>query len=252
MSGWNGRTFDLGRMSVRELLVAYATHRAIHAYAAIVLLSAALAVAWSQDGWRTAASAAAVLALYPFVEYGLHRFLLHGRFLYKSRWTAALWKRIHFDHHQDPHDLGVLFGSLATTLPLVGAVALPVGLAIDGPAGGAAAVACAATLLCVYEFCHCLQHLKVKPRNRFLLRIKQRHLAHHFHDERSNFGITTNLVDRLAGTLADGGRGRPRSPTVFDLGYDAQEAARYPWVADLTGSPPRDRPPGPREEAVSP
>ena len=39
---------------------------------------------------------------YPLVWYLLHRFVLHGSFLYRSRWTAALWKRIHFDHHRDP------------------------------------------------------------------------------------------------------------------------------------------------------
>ena len=34
-----------------------------------------------------------------------------------------------------------------------------------------------------------------------------------------------------------GGRGG------LNLGYDRAEAARYPFVAELTGSPPRDRPP---------
>ena len=38
-------------------------------------------------------------------------YVLHGRYLYRSSWTAALWKRIHYDHHQDPNDLHVLFGS---------------------------------------------------------------------------------------------------------------------------------------------
>lgn len=251
MAGWKRRTTDLGRMSLRDLLRAYFAHPAIQVYAALALAGTAAALAWTEQGGRTALAALAVVALYPFVEYGLHRFVLHGRFLYKSRLTAALWKRIHFDHHQDPHRLEVLFGSLATTLPLLLAIALPVGGLIDGIAGAAAALAAATVLMGVYEFCHCVQHLNVKPKNRFLLRIKQRHLAHHFHDETSNFGITTALVDRLAGSLSAGTRDRPHSPTVFNLGYDAEEARRYPWVAELTGAPPRDRPPGPGEEAVS-
>ncbi len=251
MAGWSGRTYDLGRMSLRDLLVAYATYPAIQVYAAIGVLGAALAVAWTENGGRTALAALLMVVLYPFVEYCLHRFILHGRFLYKSRLTAALWKRIHFDHHQDPHKLEVLFGSLANTLPLILAIALPLGWAVDGRAGAAAALASATVLMCIYEFCHCMQHLNVKPKNRLLLRIKQLHLAHHFHDENSNYGITTFLVDLLAGTFSGDTQSRPRSPTVFNLGYDAAEAQRYPWVADLTGAPPRDRPPGPREEAVS-
>lgn len=249
--GWRGRTYDLGRMGLRDLLAAYATYPAIQAYALIAVAGTILAVAWSERAGPTVLAALAMVVLYPFVEYGLHRFILHGRFLYKSRLTAGLWKRIHFDHHQDPHKLEVLFGSLANTLPLILALALPVGWAIGGAAGSAAALACATVLMCVYEFCHCVQHLNIKPKSRFLLRIKQLHLAHHFHDETSNFGITTPVVDLLAGSFSGGVQDRPRSRTVFNLGYDAEEARRYPWVADLTGAPPRDRPPGPREEAVS-
>ncbi|MFC5307047.1 sterol desaturase family protein [Azospirillum picis] len=246
-TGWHGRTYDLGRMSARDLVAAYVTYPAIQVYAAIAVIAGAAAALWSVAPGRTMLAALAIVLLYPFVEYGLHRFILHGRFLYRSRWTAALWKRIHFDHHQDPHDLGVLFGSLANTLPLLLVIALPVGFAIDGRAGAAAALASATTLMCIYELCHCMQHLNVKPKNRLLLRIKQLHLAHHFHDENSNFGITTFLVDKLAGSFEAEPRNRQRSPTVFNLGYDVEEAKRYPWVAELTGSPPRDRPPGARE-----
>jgi len=251
-TGWKGRTYDLGRMSFRDLLVAYATYPAIQVYAAMALVAAALAVLWTERGARTALAALAMVLLYPLVEYGLHRYVLHARILYKSRLTAALWKRIHFDHHQDPHRLEVLFGSLANTLPLILALALPIGWAVDGLAGAAAALASATTLMCLYEFCHCMQHLNVKPKNGFLLRIKQRHLAHHFHDETSNFGITTPLIDQLAGTLSNETRSRPRSPTVFNLGYDVEEAKRYPWVAELTGTPPRERPPALREEENRP
>lgn len=251
MAGWKGRTYDLGRMNLRELLMAYATYPAIQIYAVIAAACTAFAVAWAERGGPTALAALTMVAFYPLVEYGLHRFILHGRFLYKSRLTAGLWKRIHFDHHQDPHNLEVLFGSLTNTLPLILAIAFPVGWIIDGAAGAAAAIACTATLMCIYEFCHCMQHLNVKPKNRFLLRIKQLHLAHHFHDENSNFGITTSLVDHVVGSFSGDTQSRPRSRTVFNLGYDAEEATRYPWVADLTGAPPRERPPGPREEAVS-
>jgi sterol desaturase/sphingolipid hydroxylase (fatty acid hydroxylase superfamily) len=56
-------------------------------------------------------------------------------------------------------------------------------------------------------------------------------MAHHFHNETGNFGITTTFVDRLVGTLYQDRDERPRSPHVYDLGYDAAEAQRFPWVA---------------------
>ena len=103
---------------------------------------------------------------------------------------------------------------------------------------------CAGFLItCGYELCHCMQHLSFKPRWRVLQRAKELHLAHHFHDEHGNFGITSFAPDRLFGTYRASPKGRARSPHVFNLGYDAAEAQRFPWVAALSGGPPRDRPP---------
>ena len=176
--------------------------------------------------------------------------MLHARFLYRSPWTAALWKRVHFDHHQDPHRLDVLFGSPLNTVPTILAITVPLGWLVGGGPAGAAAAACAGFLVfCAYEFCHCVQHLNFKPRSRLLRRMKELHLAHHFHDESGNYGITSYVVDRAFGTYYAEARDRRRSLHAFNLGYDAAEAARFPWVARLTGGPPRDRPPGPGEPA---
>jgi sterol desaturase/sphingolipid hydroxylase (fatty acid hydroxylase superfamily) len=86
---------------------------------------------------------------------------------------------------------------------------------------------------CVYEFCHCIQHLNFQPKSAWLKRIKKLHMAHHFHNENGNYGITSFWVDRLFGTAYDEMSAMPRSPTVHNLGYDAAEAERYPWVAAL-------------------
>ncbi|MSP82228.1 MAG: fatty acid hydroxylase family protein [Alphaproteobacteria bacterium] len=232
-------------MDLRDLVVAYATYPAIQTYAALALFGAGLAVAWGtwERWWLIAAAAVIATVAYPAVWYALHRFVLHGRFLYKSPLTAALWKRIHFDHHQDPHRLEVLFGALVTTLPTIALVTGPIGWALEGRAGAASAIAAALLATCFYEFCHCVQHLNYKPRAAALARIKQLHLAHHFHCETGNYGITNFVCDRLLGTYYATVQDRPRSPTVFNLGYDEAEARRYPWVAALTGSPPMARPP---------
>jgi sterol desaturase/sphingolipid hydroxylase (fatty acid hydroxylase superfamily) len=235
---WSGRRYFLDKMTLRELGWAYATYPAIQAYALLTVVSLGLAAYWGGAPLRLLAAVAATLLIYPLVEYLLHRFLLHGRLLYRSRHTAALWKRIHFDHHQDPNDLAVLFGAPHTTRPPIFLIAGSLGWLIAGPGGAALSVATALVLFCLYEFVHCVQHLPFTPKLGILRRMKQRHLAHHFHSEHGNFGITSNLWDRVFGTYYADPKAFPRSETVFNLGYTGSESERFPWVATLSGLVP--------------
>lgn len=230
---WN-RTHNLSKMGLADLVRAFFTYPAVIVYLALGLPAAGLSAALAEGLLPLLVAAALAVLAYPLVWYLLHRFVLHGRYLYKWRWTAAAWKRIHFDHHQDPHDLRVLFGALYTTLPTILAVTLPIGWAVGGPPAALAALSAGLLTTVFYEFCHCIQHLNYAPRSRFLQRIKRLHLAHHFHNESGNFGITNFLWDRLFGTLYEKPKLVPRSPTVFNLGYTAAEAERYPWVAALS------------------
>ncbi|NIA71502.1 sterol desaturase family protein [Pelagibius litoralis] len=222
-------------MTLRDLVWAYVTYPAIQAYALFSIAGIVLAAYWGAHPLAMIGAVAATALVYPVVWYLLHRFVLHGRLLYKYPQTAALWKRIHFDHHQDPHDLGVLFGALYTTLPTILAVAVPIGWLIGGPGTAAAAAATGVIITCFYEFCHCIQHLPFKPKTAFLRRIKRHHLAHHFHSEHGNFGITNFFWDRVFNTFYADAKQVPRSQTVFNLGYTGPETARFPWVALLSG-----------------
>lgn len=244
---WNNRRYHLDRMSLRELVRAYFAYPAIQVYLALSVLSGAAAVLWAQSPLPLLIGASAAVLLYPLAWYLLHRFVLHGAFLYKMRWSAALWKRIHFDHHRDPHDLRVLFGSLVNTLPTILIVTAPLGYAVGGWAGAAAAASAGMLTTCAYEFCHCIQHLAYEPKSAFLRRIKRLHLAHHYHNETGNFGITNFFWDRVLGTLYAHPREVPKSATVFNLGYADAVAERWPHVARLTedwGQPRRPRRPG--------
>lgn len=226
-------------MRLGDLTGAYFQHPSVAVYFTLLGASAALALSLS-DGPVVAraltlglAVVAAVL-MYPLAWYLLHRFVLHGRFLYRSPRTVALWKRIHYDHHADPDDLRVLFGALYTTLPTIAVATLPTGAVIGGTAGAAAAFAAGVACTLVYEFCHCVEHLRYTPRNRILRRMKRLHLLHHLHNERGNYGITNFLWDRVAGTYYNRAGDVPRSDTVFNLGYGGEERARYPWLAQVT------------------
>jgi sterol desaturase/sphingolipid hydroxylase (fatty acid hydroxylase superfamily) len=242
---WKTRTHNLSRMTLRELVPAYFSYPAIQTYIVLAAISIALAVHLATDALRLSVAVLLAVLVYPFVWYLLHRFVLHGRFLYRSRWTAAAWKRIHFDHHQDPNDLRVLFGALYTTLPTIAIVTVSIGWAIGGPAAAAAAFATGLVTTCFYEFCHCVQHLNYTPKSSFLQRIKRLHLAHHFHNESGNFGITSFLWDRVFATYYAKAKDVARSPTVFNIGYTAAEAARFPWVQQLSNGIRRDGSPRP-------
>ena len=231
---WN-RSHYLDRMTLKELTVAYFQYPAIIAY--LILAAVGISV-WA---WRpaapvqTAASIAIALLIYPLAWYVLHRWVLHSRWMWKVKLLAPTWKRIHYDHHQDPNHLEILFGALHTTLPTIVIATAPLGWLIGGVGGAAIATATGLLTTCFYEFFHCIQHLGYKPKNKWAAMIKQRHMAHHFHDESGNFGITNFFWDRLFGTFYEKAGDRTKSATVFNLGYTQEVAKRYPWVAELSG-----------------
>lgn len=230
--------YRLDKMNLKDLFIAYFMHYSIQVYLSLAIISAGigvyLAMEYQTSLGLAAASIAAVLVIYPLAWYMLHRYVLHGHLLYKSPYTAAIWKRIHFDHHRDPHDLKVLFGALHTTLPTIVVVSAPAGFIIAGPAGGALSLATGLIMTCCYEFFHCIQHLGYSPKSQMIRRIKRLHLQHHFHDENTNFGITNYVPDKIFGTFSQECLDKPQSETVFNLGYTKDQVQKYPWVARLS------------------
>lgn len=222
-------------MTLKELVVAYLQYPAIIAYTLLSLVAIGLYVAFPAPLIPTVASVLLAALVYPFVWYVLHRWVLHSRWMFKVPLLASTWKRIHYDHHQDPNHLEVLFGALHTTLPTIALATAPIGYAIGGFGGACAAFATGLLTTCFYEFCHCIQHLAYKPKSKWLAEMKKRHMAHHFHDEHGNYGITTFFWDKVFGTFYDRSERPEKSPTVFNLGYTPAAAEKWPWVAELSG-----------------
>ena len=233
--GFWRRSHHLDRMNLRQLVVAYFQYPAILAYLVLSAVAIGVYVAHPARALPTLASIAFAVALYPLVWYVLHRWVLHSRWMFKVPALAATWKRIHYDHHQDPNRLEILFGALHTTLPVIALATMPVGYAFGGIGGAAAALAAGLLTTCFYEFCHCIQHLAYTTKHPMLVKMKQRHMAHHFHDETGNFGITNFFWDRLFGTGYAKVSDRRKSATVFNLGYTPEIAELYPKVAELSG-----------------
>jgi sterol desaturase/sphingolipid hydroxylase (fatty acid hydroxylase superfamily) len=232
--GWRDNARLSDGMTLTDLLHAYASFPTIQLN--LALAAAALGVTASYyDSWPPLLLIAALAVLiYSVVEYVFHRFILHARWLYRFKSTAAFWKRVHYDHHQDASDLTVMFGDPRTTLPPILIIAAAPGYLIDGVAGAAFAVFCGIALTSIYELFHLYQHVPYEPRSAYLRRLKKRHLAHHFHNETGNFGITSHVWDAVFGTNYDSVRERPRSSSVRHLGYADDETKRFPWVMQLS------------------
>jgi sterol desaturase/sphingolipid hydroxylase (fatty acid hydroxylase superfamily) len=233
--GFWRRSHHLDKMTLRELVIAYVQYPAIIAYVLLALVMIASYAQYPARPMPTLISIIAAICIYPLVWYVLHRWVLHSRWMFKVAPLAAMWKRIHYDHHQDPNHLEVLFGALYTTLPTIVLATGPLGYVIGGIGGACAAIAAALITTCFYEFCHCIQHLAYKPKLRWLADIKRRHMAHHFHDESGNYGITNFTWDKLFGTFYERPDRPRKSTTVFNLGYTPEMAERWPRVAQLSG-----------------
>jgi hypothetical protein len=81
-----------------------------------------------------------------------------------------------------------------------------------------------------------------KPGSKRLAELKTRQMAHHFHDENGNYGITSFLRDRAFGTFYDRPQRPKKSPTVFNLGYTDEVAKLYPHVSKLSGGVAKGHP----------
>ncbi|MDE2302317.1 MAG: sterol desaturase family protein [Sphingomonadales bacterium] len=222
-------------MTLGELVSAYFQHYTIMAYLGIATLCVIGWVLVPASPLATLEAIVAALLVYPLVWHLLHQFVLHGQWMYKIDPLAATWKRIHYDHHQDPNHLEVLFGALHTTVPTILVATAPIGWLIGGAGGAFAALATGILTTCYYEFMHCIQHLSFKPRWKWVQFQKQRHNEHHYFDEDGNFGITNYFFDRVFGTFYEKKERPTRSETVFNLGYTEEVAARWPRVKQLSG-----------------
>ena len=246
---WKEEEYLLNRMTLEDLQRAYVTYPGIQIYAVLIIITAIGALITNTSFLRLGIAAVASVVLYPAIWYFLHRFVLHNPLMYKFKLTAAVWKRTHYDHHRYPNDLSVLFGGLQTTLPTILIFTGPIGWLIGGLPAALASICAALAMTCVYEFWHCGQHLAFEPKSEFWKRIKKLHLAHHYHNEKGNFGITNFIVDRLVGTHYEEQSEMPRSSTARNLGYTDDVAKKYPWVKELTDAElPAQR--GLRREAV--
>jgi sterol desaturase/sphingolipid hydroxylase (fatty acid hydroxylase superfamily) len=201
---------------------------------AVLLLVAAVAAVWlASSVWELVLPVVGIALFYPGFEYVLHRWVLHNAQLCRTPITSRIWWRLHYRHHSAPRDAAVILGAPWTLLVAVAVGALLTASVYWTLAALAAATAASLAAAIVYEYFHSLEHSRVELTNPYLLRMRKHHLAHHYITERHNFGIATDIVDRLVGTTASYNDDVQRSPTVYNLGYTGEMTQNYPWVNEI-------------------
>ncbi len=169
-----------------------------------------------------------------FVEYVMHRFLLH-REPPQEQGTFNQLYRSHIGHHEFPnnpefftggdHWYALKFGLIAASLH---ALILWPFLGISNAAlfGTVALFLGSVSAFTFYEYCHTLAHLNV-PKGWFGKRVTQSHLRHHFNDHDATFHVSFGMewIDRLFGTKYDRDTAKDRfdRDTILSLGMDPED-----------------------------
>lgn len=204
-------------------------------------------VVWWTPWFLLALAYGVVLQL--FVEYVMHRFLLHRKPPTEQGLFNDLY-RSHIGHHEFPADpefftggdnwyalrFGLISVALHTLLlwPVLGLGAAALGSFVALFLGSVSAFA-------FYEYCHTLAHLNVS-KGWFGQKITRDHLAHHYQDHHATFHVSAGAgwIDWLFGTAPDAEAARARYDrrTILSLGMDPDDlrlvTARKAW-----GLPPR-------------
>lgn len=198
---------------------------AVPVLALVVIVRIAIG-GWS---WPDALMVAIVALLTGPVEWVLHLKVLHAGT--ESFATRRLGLGLgHRQHHLDPPELrwllltGVEMAIFLALLALVTLVwSLPLAWVLGGGLLGGVVSAFGATVAAAthYEWTHLLIHTAYRPRSRFYARLSRNHRRHHYRNEGYWLGVTSNLGDRLLGTLPAADERVPLSATARTLGADA-------------------------------
>ncbi len=214
----------------REIAVAFIGRGSPRILSSLVVVGLAIRVAIGRWGWADVAVVALTIIAVGFVEWYLHRFVLHAA---PDAWMSRTLGtgNGHREHHLDPPELdwlllraidaavfAVMIAAFTSlwAIPVVWLFAQVFTVeAVAAPV--ITAIVAAHLALAHYEWTHLLAHTRYRPRTRFYRRLSMNHRLHHFRNERYWLGITSNLGDRVLGTYPATKNDVPLSDTARTL-----------------------------------
>jgi hypothetical protein len=178
---------------------------------------------WS---WRDAIPPLALLAAQPFVEWVIHKYLLHlPPFVFRGRRIELYGSVQHRNHHRAPSDLDRILLKPVEVVSFIVQIAIVIGALTAALALAASAPVLPLALTGVvfaylglfrYEWSHFLIHTPYVPKTRWYRSIWRNHRLHHFKHEGYWMGVSSKLGDRMLGTNPDQ-RAVSRSATARTL-----------------------------------
>jgi sterol desaturase/sphingolipid hydroxylase (fatty acid hydroxylase superfamily) len=165
------------------------------------ITAAAMALALRSRPGAAAAAWLAGVAFWTWLEYFVHRRILHGRFPDgpgAQHWLHVLFDHLHVEHHERPWDANHINGTIRDTGPFLLPAFL---LALLLPPHTLLAFLCGlAQAYVAEEWVHHSVHY-YHFRNRYFRYIKTHHLYHHSQrGSELGFGLTSGMWDVVYGT----------------------------------------------------
>ncbi len=168
--------------------------------------------------WWELVIPAALIALFPVIEWVIHVGILHWR----PRRVAgvpvdSLLARKHREHHADPRQIPLVFIPWQALCWLLPSYVLVAWLAMPTSASSLSLLVSVYGLKLGYEWTHYLVHSDYRPRSARYRSVWRNHRLHHYKNEHYWFTVTSaGTADRLLGTYPDPAT-VATSPTVRKL-----------------------------------
>lgn len=217
-----GTTDTRGRrrtsLTLRQAGADFWKHPSPWMIAAFVLGSALARLVVGGGSWWELVIPAALVALFPVIEWVIHVGILHWRprTLGPVR-IDSLLAREHRAHHADPRLMPLVFipwKALVWLLPAYVGIAL---LAMPTLPSALSLMVSVYGISFAYEWTHYLVHSDYRPRSAWYRSVWRNHRLHHYKNEHYWFTVTSaGTADRLFGTYPDAATVES-SPTVKRL-----------------------------------
>ncbi|ASS77237.1 fatty acid hydroxylase [Tumebacillus algifaecis] len=148
-------------------------------------------------------------------EYTTHRFLFHRK-PPKNPTLLKMMRKLHYDHHEVPNELDLLFLPVWYSIPNYSLLGLFTYWLTGDLLTAHAVVSGAIGALLYYEWVHFVAHRPIKPLTAWGRWMKKVHLWHHYKNENYWFGVSNPSIDYLLGTFQNE-KGVELSPTARKL-----------------------------------